>query len=54
MNDSTWEQLHGLSPEAMVTGDMDGDTLDDVIVDFGINGTWIWINDTSWVALPSP
>ena len=38
MNNSTWVQLHTLSPETMTTGDIDGGGSADVILDFG--GQW--------------
>ncbi len=52
MNDSTWVQLHTLSPEAMIAGDLDGDGNDEVIIDFGEPyGIWIRMNNSTWVQL---
>ena len=50
-NDTSWEQLHNLSPEIITTGDIDGSGQDDVIIDFGIYGIWVFYNDTSWKQL---
>jgi hypothetical protein len=47
-----WSPLHQLSPEAMVTGDLDGNSLDDLVVDFGPGfGVWAWMNHTTWLQL---
>ncbi|TGN99958.1 hypothetical protein PN36_29885 [Candidatus Thiomargarita nelsonii] len=49
MNNATWVKLHNLSPESMVTGDIDGSGQDDVIIDFGApNGIWVRMNNTTW------
>jgi len=54
MNNSEWAQLHSLSAESMTTGDMDGNGLDEVIIDFGSPyGIWIWLNNSTWVKLHS-
>jgi len=37
----------------MVTGDLDGNGLDEVIIDFGAGGLWIWQNNSSFVKLHS-
>ena len=44
-------KLHDLSPEAMITGDMDGNGLEDVIIDFGVDGIWVRKNNANWVKL---
>ena len=37
-----------------VAGDMDGNGIDEVIIDFGSSyGVWVHLNDTSWVQLRS-
>ncbi len=49
-----WVGLHGISPEIMVTGDMDGNGQDDVIIDFGAAlpvPIWVRMNNSSWVGL---
>ena len=47
-----WSQLHPLSPEAIVTGDLDGNGVDDIICDFGAaNGLWVKMNNSSWSQL---
>ncbi|MCR4290996.1 MAG: putative Ig domain-containing protein [Candidatus Scalindua sp.] len=52
MNNSTWVQLHGISPETITTGDIDGGGKDDVIIDFGAPyGIWSWMNNSIWVQL---
>ncbi len=51
VNNSTWAKLHDLSPEIITTGDMDGNGLDDVIIDFGVNGTWVYMNNSTWAQL---
>ncbi len=51
MNDSTWAQLHTLSPETMASGDIDGGGSADVILDFGGLGTWVLMNNSTWVQL---
>jgi len=54
MNNSSWSQLHSLSPDSMVTGDMDNNGQDDVIIDFGNTyGLWVRMNNSSWVQLHS-
>ncbi len=35
----------------MTTGDMDGNGLDEVIIDFGTRGIWILMNNSTWVKL---
>ena len=50
----TWQQLHSLSPVAMVTGDLDGSGLDDLVVNFGPGiGVWAWMNHTIWTFIHS-
>ena len=45
-----WARLRWLSPEQVVTGDLDGNGIDDIIGDFGaIYGVWIRMNNTTWV-----
>jgi len=52
LNNTTWVKLHNLSPESMVTGDIDGSGQDDVIIDFGAPyGIWVRMNNTTWVQL---
>ena len=52
MNHATWTPLHGLSPTRMVTGDLDGNGQDELIVDFGAPyGLYIFANNTSWALL---
>jgi hypothetical protein len=51
MNNGEWVSLHSLSPESMVTGDIDAN-LDDIIIDFGTGvGIWLRMNNSNWVQL---
>jgi 4-amino-4-deoxy-L-arabinose transferase-like glycosyltransferase len=51
-NNSRWEKLHKLSPEEIVTGDLDGNGKDEVIIDFGSNyGVWVLYNNSRWEKL---
>jgi hypothetical protein len=43
--------VHGVSPESMITGDLDGNRLDDVVFDFGSQGVWVWMNHATWLWL---
>ncbi|MFQ5965800.1 MAG: hypothetical protein ACE5KZ_16125, partial [Candidatus Scalinduaceae bacterium] len=53
-NNSSWFKLHPLSPESMVTGDMDGNGKDEVIIDFGPGiDIWVRYNNTTWIKLHS-
>ena len=52
MNNSTWIQLHTLSPDTVTTGDIDGSGQDDVIIDYGPgHGIWILMNNSTWIKL---
>jgi hypothetical protein len=47
-----WTQIHALSPESLVTGDLDGNGTDEVVIDFGDPyGVWVWLNNSSWEQL---
>jgi hypothetical protein len=47
-----WSQLHPFSPEAIVTGDLDGNGIDEIICDFGATyGIWVRWNNSSWSQL---
>lgn len=49
---STWTKLHPLSPVDLVTGDLDGNGLDDLVVNFGPGvGIYTWMNHATWVAI---
>src|SRR4249920_885320 len=49
---NTWELLNGLNPEGMVRGDLDGNGVDDLIIDFGsVHGLWAWMNHSTWARL---
>jgi hypothetical protein len=48
-SDQHWQQLHGLSPVGMTTGDLDGNREDDLIVNFGVGiGVYAWMNHAQW------
>jgi hypothetical protein len=47
-----WVQLHPLGADQVVTGDLDGSGVDDIIVDFGVAwGVWIRMNNADWFQL---
>jgi hypothetical protein len=49
---TTWWRLHGQSPVGMVSGDLDGNGTDDLVLDFGpASGVWAWLNNTTWAPL---
>jgi hypothetical protein len=48
---AAWAQIHPSSPEGVVTGDIDGNGRDDLIIDFGSSGVWVLLNNTSWLQL---
>jgi hypothetical protein len=52
-NGTTWSQLHSLSPEGMVTGDLDGNGVDEIIFDFGDYGTYVYYNNSFFSQLHS-
>ena len=41
MNNSTWRQLHTVSPTRLATGDLDGNEKDEVILGFAGVGVWV-------------
>ena len=48
----SWTNLHSVSPEDIVIGDLDGNGIDEVVIDFGIAyGLWVRFNNASWVPL---
>jgi probable HAF family extracellular repeat protein len=49
---SGWSQVHGFGPESVTAADVDGNGLDDVVMDFGATyGVWLWLNHTTWMPL---
>jgi hypothetical protein len=53
-NDTFWRRLHSLSPEAIAAGDLDGNDLDELIIDFGQGpglGLYIYYNNATWSRL---
>jgi len=49
---NSWMQLHALSPVAMVTGDLDGNGIDDEVINFGPGvGVYAWMNHTNWILI---
>jgi subtilisin family serine protease len=52
MNDAAWVQLHHISPEDIVIGDLTGTGKHDAIMDFGPPyGIWSWRDDRAWVQI---
>jgi hypothetical protein len=50
MDNSSWVPLPVISPKSMVTADMDGDGLSEVVFDFGSGyGIWIFKNSISYI-----
>ncbi len=47
----TWSQLHGLSPAAMTTGELDANGLADLVVTFPGAGVWAYMNNSTWAQL---
>ncbi len=44
--------IHGLGPESVTAADVDGNGLDDLVMDFGAtSGVWLWLNHTTWMHL---
>jgi hypothetical protein len=42
--------VHSLASQQIVLGDLDGNGLDDIILDFGPDsGIWVWGNNTAWI-----
>jgi hypothetical protein len=49
---TSYSLLHPLSPDSMVTGDLDGNNVDEIVLDLGVNhGVWAWMNNQSWAQL---
>src|SRR4029078_10630610 len=55
LRQGAWAPFHSWSPKTMVSGDFDGNGLDDLAIDFSPNngGVWLWMNHTTWVQLHS-
>jgi hypothetical protein len=50
-----WSQLHSVSPQDVVVGDLDGNGIQDLIVNFGsaAGGVWVYRNKATWFPLNS-
>ena len=47
-----WINVHLWSPKTIVSGDFDGNGLDDLAINFSPNaGVWLWMNHATWVWL---
>jgi len=47
-----WTSVHGLNAIAMVTADLDGNGIDDLVMNFGPDaGLWAWMNHDTWLFL---
>ncbi len=52
LGESDWSPIHGLSPESVTAADVDGNGLDDLVMDFGnAYGVWLWLNHATWMQL---
>ena len=52
LQSGAWQQLHGASAEIIQSGDLDGNLVDDLVIDFGTaSGLWAWMNGATWVQL---
>ncbi|OAD20687.1 Na-Ca exchanger/integrin-beta4 domain protein [Candidatus Thiomargarita nelsonii] len=52
LNNNTWTNVHTISAETLVTGNLDGNGQDDIIIDFGATyGIWVRMNNSTWVQL---
>ena len=48
-DDGSWTQLQGLNPELMITGELNGNNKDELIVDFGPTyGIWARYDNGTW------
>jgi uncharacterized repeat protein (TIGR03803 family) len=49
---TSWLLLHALSPVSMATGDLDGNGVDDAVLNFGQGiGVYAWMNHATWTLL---
>jgi probable HAF family extracellular repeat protein len=48
---TAWLPVHAASPKAMVSGDFDGNGLDDLAIDFSSLGVWLYMNQATWLSL---
>ncbi len=46
-----WSQIHPLSSEQIVSADLDGNDISDLVMNFGTLGLWVWMNNQPWVQL---
>ena len=46
-----WEQLHPLPSSQLVSTDLDGNGVIDLVVDFKPHGLWAWMNRKEWTQL---
>jgi hypothetical protein len=46
-----WQQLHGLSPSLLTRGDLDGNGLTDLVIDFTGYGVWAYLNNRTWIQI---
>ncbi len=47
-------RIHSFNPVATVTGDLDGNGHDDLVINFGPGiGVWTWMNHATWRVHPS-
>jgi len=51
LGESSWSPIHGVSPESVTAADVDGNGLDDLVMDYGTAGVWLWLNHATWMQL---
>jgi Tol biopolymer transport system component len=51
LNDTAWQKIHNVSPQRLVSGDLDGSLQDEVIVTFGAAGLWARYDNATWKKL---
>ena len=50
LRQTAWLPVHGANPKAMVSGDFDGNGLDDLAIDFSpYAGLWLYMNHANWI-----
>ena len=53
LRQTSWIQVNSLSPESMATGDLDGNGLDDLVLDFGTRGR-VGLDESRELAVSEP
>ena len=51
-NGTTWSQVHPFDATRLAAGDLDGNGVSDLVIDFGASfGVWVLHNGTTWAQL---